>query len=88
MIRVSSHDFGNEVSRYQDAAMTEPVVVTRDGRDLAVMISADEYRRLKRHDRQVFASGETPEKLVDAVRAARMDQRHEHLNDLVEDWTP
>jgi predicted nucleotidyltransferase len=46
--RVSATDFSKEVGRYQDLALTKAVVVTRNGRDRTVMISADEYRRLTR----------------------------------------
>jgi hypothetical protein len=88
MIRVSSTEFGKEVGRYQDMALAEPVVVTRDGRDRTVMISADEYLRLKRRDRQVFAAGDLPDELIDAIRTSEMDARHRHLDDLIPDWTP
>jgi hypothetical protein len=88
MIRVSATEFGKEVDRYEELALSEPVVVTRDGRDRAVMISAEEYQRLKRRDRQVFAAGELPDEVVEALSHAEMDPRHEHLNALLEDWTP
>jgi prevent-host-death family protein len=88
MIRVSSTEFGKEVGRYQDAALNQPVVVTRNGRDRTVMISAEEYARLKRRDRQVFATSEAPEEVIDAVRNAKMDPRHNHLDELLKDWTP
>jgi len=88
MIRVSSTEFGKEVGRYQDAALSQPVIVTRNGRDRTVMISADEYLRLKRRDRQVLAAGVVPEDIVEAVRNAEMDPRHDHLDDLLKDWTP
>lgn len=48
--RVSATDFSKEVGRYQDLALTKPVVVTRNGRDRTVMISADEYTRLTQAD--------------------------------------
>lgn len=88
MIRVSSVEFGKEVGRYQDMALRQPVVVTRDGRDRTVMISADEYARLRRRDRQVFAAGELPDDLVEAIGRTEMDARHNHLDDLIKDWTP
>ena len=88
MIRVSSTEFGREVGRYQDAALSQPVIVTRNGRDRTVMISAEEYHRLKRRDRQVFATGEMPEEMVEAVRSSEMDPRHRPLDDLLKDWTP
>jgi prevent-host-death family protein len=88
MIRVSATEFGREVDRYQDAALREPVIVTREGRDVAVLISADEFRRLKRRDRQVFAAGELPEDILEAVRGVEMDAKHDHLDELIKDWTP
>ena len=60
MLRVTSTEFGKEVGRYQDAALTQPVIVTRNGRDRTVMISAEEYQRLKRRDRQVLPSETCP----------------------------
>jgi hypothetical protein len=88
MIRVSSTEFGKEVDRYQDVALSQPVMVTRDGRDRTVMISAVEYRRLKRRDRQVFAAGELPEDMTDAISRTEMDPRHKHLDELLKDWSP
>ncbi|MGD0434103.1 MAG: type II toxin-antitoxin system Phd/YefM family antitoxin [Acetobacteraceae bacterium] len=88
MIRVSSTEFGKGIGRYQNLALSQPVVVTRNGRDRTVVISADEYHRLKRRDRQVFAAGELPDDMVEAVSQTEMDTRHQHLDELVKDWTP
>jgi len=54
MIRVSAAEFQRNIGRYQDAALTQPVAVTRNGRERTVMISVEEYRRLKRRDRRVM----------------------------------
>jgi PHD/YefM family antitoxin component YafN of YafNO toxin-antitoxin module len=88
MIRVISTEFGKEVGRYQDAALSQPMIVTRNGRDRTVMISAEEYARLKRRDRQVFGVGELPEEAIEAIRNVKMDPRHNHLDDFIEDWNP
>ena len=88
MICVSSTEFGKEVGRYQDAALSQPVIVTRNGRDRTVMISAEEYLRLKRRDRQVLATVDAPDEIFDAVRASEMDPRHRPLDDLLKDWAP
>ena len=68
MIRVSSTEFGKEVGRYQDAALVQPIVITRNGRDRIVVISADEYRRLKRRDREVLALEDFTEEEAEAIR--------------------
>ena len=88
MIRVSTAEFGKEVGRYQDVALNQPVVVTQNGRDRTVMISAEEYLRLKRRDRRVFGAGELPDDLLEAVSRSEMDPRHSHLDTLIDDWTP
>ena len=36
-----------------DKALTEPVTITKNGQDRLVVLSADEYARLKRRDRRV-----------------------------------
>jgi hypothetical protein len=40
------------IGRYQDIALVQPVAVTRNGRERTVMISIEEYNRLKRRDRR------------------------------------
>lgn len=54
MVRVASTVFVRNFGRYQDIALTEPVAVTSNGRERTVMISAEEYHRLKRCDRRVL----------------------------------
>ncbi len=46
MLRVPAAEFQRNIGRYQDAALTEPVAVTRNGRARTVLISMEEYRRL------------------------------------------
>jgi PHD/YefM family antitoxin component YafN of YafNO toxin-antitoxin module len=88
MIRVPSTEFGKEIGRYQDLALSQPVVVTRNGRDRTVMISAEEYLRLKRRDRQVLATADASDEIIEAVKNSKMDPRHDSLDDLLKDWTP
>lgn len=80
MIRVSSTEFGKEVGRYQDAALAQPVVVTRNGRDRIVVISADEYRRLKKRDREVLGIEEFTDAEIDAIRLTEPSQFADAFN--------
>ena len=54
MIKVSAAEFQRNIGRYQDIALVQPVAVTRNGRERTVMISVEEYHRLKRRGRQVL----------------------------------
>jgi prevent-host-death family protein len=58
-IKVSAAKFQNNVGRYADAARRKPVVVTRYGRDELVVMSAEEYARLRANDRRVIVINET-----------------------------
>ena len=43
MIKVTAAEFQRNIGRYQDIALTQPVVVARNGRERTVMISVEEY---------------------------------------------
>ena len=72
-IRVSASEFQREVVRYQDVALQRPVAVFTDGRDRTVLLSIEEYERLKRRDREVL----TLDDFTDADLAALETSRPE-----------
>lgn len=65
----SAGDVVRQFSHYSDIALHEPVVVTRNGRPRNVMISVEEYERLKRRDQQAFTAAETPERFLADLEA-------------------
>ena len=71
MRRISSTDFQKKVGLYQDMALNEPLTVTRNGRDKIVVLSAEEYGRLKRRDREVLRVEDLSVEDLEAVAAAK-----------------
>jgi prevent-host-death family protein len=71
MCIVTAGDFQRNLGQYQDRALVEPVIITRNGRERTVLISADEYRRLKRRDREVLALDDFTDKDIAALEKAR-----------------
>jgi PHD/YefM family antitoxin component YafN of YafNO toxin-antitoxin module len=71
MIKVSAAEFQRNIGRYQDMALVQPVAVTRNGRERTVMISVEEYHRLKRRDRQVLKLEDFTDADVAALEKAR-----------------
>lgn len=71
MVTVSAAEFQRNIGRYQDLALTRPVAVTRNGRERTVMMSIEEYRRLKRRDRQVLGLDDFTDADIAAVEATR-----------------
>jgi prevent-host-death family protein len=80
MITVTAAEFQRHFGRYQDEALTQPVAITRNGRERLVMLSADEYRRLKRRDRAVLRAGDLSDADLEAIAKTEMDPRHAHLD--------
>ena len=60
-VKVSAAEFQRQSGRYFDLALTQPVVITRNGRERTVMISTEEYQRLKKQDREVLMAVEFSE---------------------------
>jgi prevent-host-death family protein len=85
MITVTAAEFQRHFGRYQDDALTQPVAITRNGRERLVVISADEYRRLTRRDREVLRAGELSDADLAAIAGTEMDPRHTHLDKELED---
>jgi prevent-host-death family protein len=80
MTRVTASEFQKSFGALSDKALQGPVAITKQGRDHLVVLSAEEYARLKRRDRIVHAAGDLPDEWLDAVREAKMPPGHEHLD--------
>jgi prevent-host-death family protein len=80
MIKVSAAEFQRNIGRYQDLALTEPVTVTRNGRERTVMVSIEEYQRLKRRDRQVLRLEDFTEEDIAAIEASEPSPDAEAFN--------
>jgi len=88
MSTISSTEFQRNVTLYEDKALAEPVTITKNGRERLVLLSIEEYQRLKRRDRRVFPAEDlTPEQIA-ALEKAEVPAGHEHLDAELKDWTP
>ena len=70
MITITSAEFQRNFGRYQYEASREPVAITRNGRERIVVLSATEYHRLKRRDRQVMGLDDFTEADIEVIRNA------------------
>jgi PHD/YefM family antitoxin component YafN of YafNO toxin-antitoxin module len=79
-IQVPAGEFQRHIGRYQDMALTQPVAVTRNGRERTVMISAEEYYRLKRRDRQALVLADFNDADIAALEATRAPASSKDFN--------
>ncbi len=83
-VSVTSADFQKNFGRYREAAIREAVTITNHGRDSLVLLSADEYRRLKRRDREVLHVSELSDQDVEAIRTAEIPEENAAFDHEVE----
>ena len=81
-MRVTSAKFIQAYEALAGKALVEPVIITEKGHDCLVLVSANEYARLKRRDRRAVFPEELTEQDIAAIAASEMDSRHDHLNGL------
>jgi prevent-host-death family protein len=70
MVSVTSAEFQKSFGRYREVAQREPVTITSYGRESLVLLSAEEYRRLKQHDRKALHPWELSKDALAALEAA------------------
>ena len=87
-VTVTSAEFHRNIGTYQDIALTKTVTITKNGRERTVLISAEEYARLKRRDRRVIAAGDLTDRQIAALRKARVPDQHTDLDRELQDWKP
>jgi hypothetical protein len=69
--RVSSSEFLKSYGALSRRAQREPVIITNHGQDSLVLISAEEFKRLKALDsRRAYYAHELPEEWVKALETA------------------
>src|SRR6202044_1909465 len=85
-VTVSAAEFHRNVGVYQDIALTKPVAITKNGRERTVLLSAEEFHRLKRRDRRVILTGELTGRQVEAIRTAKVPDKYTNLDDELKDW--
>ena len=87
-MRVTTADFIKHYGSLADRALAEPVTITKNGRDRLVVLSAEEYERLKRRDRRVVKVGDLTDEEVALIAKAEVPAEYAHLDEEIKDWHP
>lgn len=69
-MKTTAAEIAKNFGAFADKALVEPVTITKYGREHLVLLSASEYERLKRRDRQVHRVGELPPDIAEAIARA------------------
>jgi PHD/YefM family antitoxin component YafN of YafNO toxin-antitoxin module len=71
-MKVSTAEFIKNYGALADQALKEPVTITKNGRDRLVVLSAEEYARLKRRDRRVVRAGDLSDEDIALIAKAEV----------------
>lgn len=77
---VKAADVSKNFGAYQDAAVREPIIITKNGRPRTVLMAYEDFMRLSKRDRRVQLTSELSEAEIAAVEDSEMAPGHEHLN--------
>ena len=87
-MKVSSAEFQKQFGALADKALVEPVTITRNGRDRLVLLSVEEYERLKRRDRRVVRLEDFTDEEMALIAEAEVPAEYAHLDAELKDWKP
>lgn len=87
-MKVSSAEFIKNYGTLADKALQEPVTITRNGRDRLVLLSSDEYERLRMSDRRAIRLEDLSDEEMEEIYQSKMSEEYAHLNDELKDWKP
>jgi antitoxin Phd len=87
MTTVSATEIKNRLGQFLRAAASEPVVIEKTGKPVAVLLSYQEYQRLERYEDAYWAAqaaAAAQEPPVGAEEAAKLIRRYFELDDRAE----
>ena len=84
---VPASEFTRNFGRYRMQAQREAVPVSSHGQITGYFVQPDEYEAFMRYkeQRRSFATADLTDAEVEAIAAARMDPRHDHLDKLLDE---
>jgi prevent-host-death family protein len=80
MTTVTAAELSKNFGAYQDAALREPVIITKNGRPRTVLIGYEDFQRLSQRDRRVQRTVDLTEAEIAAVEASKMTPGFDRLD--------
>jgi PHD/YefM family antitoxin component YafN of YafNO toxin-antitoxin module len=87
-MRLSSAEFLESFDKLSNQALAEPVTIVCNGQDRLVLLSIEEYERLKPRDRRVYAIEDMAPEQQAALEKAEVLAEYACFNAELKDWRP
>jgi prevent-host-death family protein len=79
-ITLSASEFQDRVGEALDRSLSQPVLITKHGRPRNVVLSYDEYERLRARDRRAVRAEDLTDEDIAALETSEMAPGYEHLD--------
>jgi len=79
-VTLSASEFQDRVGEALDRSLSQPVLITKHGRPRNVVLSYDEYERLRARDRRAVRAEDLTDEDIAALEASAMAPGYEHLD--------
>ena len=79
-VTLSASEFQDRVGEALDRSLSQPVLITKHGRPRNVVLSYDEYERLRARDRRAVRAEDLTDEDIAALEASEMAPGYEHLD--------
>jgi prevent-host-death family protein len=79
-ITLSASEFPDRVGEALDRSLSQPVLITKHGRPRNVVLSYDEYERLRARDRRAVRAEDLTDEDIAALEASEVGPGYEHLD--------
>jgi prevent-host-death family protein len=77
---VTAAEVSKNFGAYQDAAVREPVIITKNGRPRTVLMAYEDFLRLSKRDRRVQRTADLTDEDIATVEASEMTVGSEPLD--------
>lgn len=78
---VTAAEVSKNFGAYQDAAVRDPVIITKNGRPRTVLMAYEDFVRLSKRDRRVQLTNELSAAEIAEIERSAMAPGHEYLDD-------
>ena len=79
-VTLSASEFQDRVGEALERSLSQPVLITKHGRPRNVVLSYDEYERLRARDRRAVRAEDLTDEDIAALEASEMVPGYEHLD--------
>ncbi len=80
MFKITSQEFQHNLDYYQNLALKESIIITKNGRDKLALMSSEDYKQLRKRARIVLSVSELSGEDIKHIETKTMQEEHNHLN--------